>query len=212
VRRAPSVILITDPAWPLARIEQTILAAAKSLPAGALLVQLRDKAASAGALTATAKALGAVTSSSGARLVVNAPTQALLEAAIDADADGVHVPCRGEAIVAARSALGATRWISTPAHSDADVTIAADAHAAAVLVSPIYDTPRKGPARGTPAISAAKSRSGPELLVYALGGVDVGNAATCAAAGADGVAVMRALLDAKDPGAVARALDAPFHP
>jgi thiamine-phosphate pyrophosphorylase len=47
--------------------------------------------------------------------------------------------------------------------------------------------------------------------VYALGGVDAGRAADCAAAGADGVAVIRCLFDAARPDEVAAALAAPFR-
>jgi thiamine monophosphate synthase len=46
--------------------------------------------------------------------------------------------------------------------------------------------------------------------VYALGGVDGPRAAACKDAGADGVAVIRALLDADDVTAVASRLAEPF--
>ena len=42
------------------------------------------------------------------------------------------------------------------------------------------------------------------LAIYALGGVDASNAAACAKAGAYGVAVIRALLEASDAGEVAK--------
>jgi thiamine monophosphate synthase len=74
-------------------------------------------------------------------------------------------------------------------------------------VSPIWDTPGAGtvkPApRGVEALVRARHAldalpSVPPML-YALGGVDGSRAASCARAGADGVAVIRALLDAADP-------------
>ncbi|MBX3207084.1 MAG: thiamine phosphate synthase [Labilithrix sp.] len=207
---APSVFLVTDPRWSLERIEAVIEAAGRALAPGALGVQLRDKSAPLADLARTARALRAVTARVGARFVVNAPTSEALEVAAAAGADGAHVPCRPDRVAEARGRLGAAAWISTPAHSDEDVSIAAAAGATGVLVSPIFASPGKGPPRGVAALTAARARA-PDLVVIALGGVDASSAAACAAAGADGVAIVRALLDAGDPTAMARALDAPFR-
>jgi thiamine-phosphate pyrophosphorylase len=73
-----------------------------------------------------------------------------------------------------------------------------------VLVSPIFDTPGKVP-RGVEALRTARAMR-PDVSLFALGGINAANAMTCYRAGATGVAVMRALLDAADPAAVARAL------
>lgn len=199
-----SVILVTDPRWSFARIEEVTTAAASAL-GSRLVVQLRDKEATADALRSAAEALRAITSPAGARLVVNAPRPEVLEVARRAAADGVHVPCHAAAIERARAIFA---WVSAPAHDDDDVLVADAAGAAAVLVSPIWATPGKGEARGEGALVRARQRT--SRAVYALGGVDPSRAAACARAGATGVAVIRALLDAERPGEVARALDAPF--
>ena len=60
-------------------------------------------------------------------------------------------------------------------------------------------------ARGTAAVANARAL-GPGLSIYALGGVDAARAGDCRKAGATGVAVIRALLAAKDPVAVALAI------
>jgi thiamine-phosphate pyrophosphorylase len=116
--------------------------------------------------------------------------------------DGVHLggPLRGK--------LGSidAPWISVPAHTDEDVAEAAHRGASAVYVSPIFATPGKGPARGTDAIERARALAGP-TLVYALGGVDASNAEACVAAGADGVAVIRAIAGAPSPVDALRAID-----
>jgi thiamine-phosphate pyrophosphorylase len=75
-------------------------------------------------------------------------------------------------------------------------------------ISPLYPTPSKegilaplGPA----AVSQARAAA-PDAVIIGLGGIDVHNAAEVVAAGADGVAVIRAVLAAPDPEAAARRL------
>jgi thiamine-phosphate pyrophosphorylase len=81
-----------------------------------------------------------------------------------------------------------------------------------VLVSPIFATRPPSPyasakaPRGTEAIESARHRSTPSLAVSALGGVRADNAARCVAAGADGVALIRALLGHAEPACAARAI------
>jgi thiamine-phosphate pyrophosphorylase len=100
--------------------------------------------------------------------------------------------------------------VSAPAHTDQDVDVAARAGAHAILVSPIWSTPNKGVPRGLEALRAARARVGGGLLVVALGGVDGSRAAACKEAGADGVAVIRALLNARDVAMEASRLAEPF--
>jgi thiamine-phosphate pyrophosphorylase len=201
---------VTDPRWPLATLESVIEAAAGALGQGVFGVQLRDKSAKSEELVRTAARLRAATSRAGALFVVNAPTDEALAIALDAGADGVHLPCDADRVGAARARLGNGAWISVPAHTDEDVMTARSASATGVLVSPIFNSPGKGPARGVDALVRARACGG-DLVVLALGGVDGSRAAACAEAGAHGVAVIRALLDAADPASVARSLDAPFH-
>jgi thiamine monophosphate synthase len=78
---------------------------------------------------------------------------------------------------------------STPIHGDRELPAALSRGATHLLVSPIFDTPGKGPARGVEALAAAL-RTGAAVL--ALGGVDEGSAALAFAAGANGVAAIRA--------------------
>ena len=53
--------------------------------------------------------------------------------------------------------------------------------------------------------------AGERFAIYALGGVGRTNAEECVLAGADGVAAIRALLLASDPGAEARAIYDSLH-
>jgi thiamine-phosphate diphosphorylase len=143
-----------------------------------------------------------------ASLVINGSARL----ARDAGADGVHLPAGGGSVPAARAALGRRGWVSTAAHSDDDVRRAVVEGADAVLVSPVFPTrPPSGPrvakvARGLEALRAARAIARGRPAIFALGGVDLDRVRPCAAAGADGVAVMRALLACPHPDVLARSI------
>lgn len=215
---APAIVLVTDPRFTLSRTTDVIRAAARAVrPYGVVFaVQVRDKTALPAAWLERARALRDVTADEGVPLVVNGS----VADARDIGADGVHfasdVPLLVEA-GEARRVLGADTIVTAAAHADDDVRRAVDAGVTAVLVSPIYESPGKGPPRGLEALRTARAltrgliedgASRPRVRVYALGGVRAHDAADCASAGADGIAVIRALLDAEDPALVARDLAA----
>ncbi len=112
-------------------------------------------------------------------------------------ADGVHAP--SNELERARD----FSFRSAPAHSDEELQNATIATCA--LISPIFAVPGKIAARGLDAIRSARALA-PAMTIVALGGIDASNARACFEAGADGVAVMRALLDASDPAEVAQRL------
>ncbi len=203
------LVLITDPGYSDAHTDAVIAAVASVLPQGAFAVQLRDKTAALPAFTARARRLRELTASHGAQLLINGD----VELARAVGADGAHVP-GGASVLEARRILGDAAFVSSAAHDDEDVRRAVREGASAVLVSPIFATPRKGAPRGVEALrrasaivaSSSSERAFTAPLVLALGGVDGANAPQCFAAGAWGVAVIRALLAAADPGVVARAI------
>ena len=88
-------------------------------------------------------------------------------------------------------------------HNVEEVRRAVGGGASYFTISPVADTLSK-PGYG-PAIGAEGVRRTAELAgvahVFALGGIDVGNAAAMRAAGAHGVAVMGAVMRAEDPAA-----------
>ena len=186
------LILVTDPRWDRARIAEVTRVLAGEIPG--FSVQLRDRSdCSDDELEPFAQTLRRITADAHAGLIVNRR----LALARRVGADGFHAPAAD--LVHARDFA----WRSAPAHADADVPVAERAGATAVLVSPIYDVPDKGPPRGIAALRTARSSG---LLVVALGGIDERNARACWSAGADAVAVMRVLLDAGDPVTVAKCL------
>jgi thiamine-phosphate pyrophosphorylase len=214
VTRVALVVLVTDPRFDLATTCDALRDAAASLGGERVVVQLRDKQADAVSLLSTAHALRAATRKVGARLVINGA----LAIARQVAADGIHLPGRKSAgeMASARAAadevLGRSAIVTVAAHDDEDVRNATLARVNGVLVSPVFETPGKGPARGVDALRAARAivdaaRHDPPLHVVALGGIAAANAAACVEAGADGVAAIRALYEGAERTELLRVLD-----
>lgn len=210
----PRIVLVTNPAFGDDAIVRCIQATARDLPPGWLCVQLRDKRRAMVSLRVFASRLRVLTRVVGASLVVNGNARL----ARDVGADGVHLGGGAGTVVEAREVCGRPVWVSVAAHSNGAVQRGLEDGADAVLVSPVFpsrppsrsEAPKSG--RGLEAIRAARILAGDRCAVYALGGVTAESASACVAAGADGVAVIRALLAAEDAGRVARALHAALRP
>ncbi len=197
--RAPRLMLIVTVADVTARLA-TITAA---LAAGVDAVQLRDRQASGRSLLAAAESLRPATRAHGGVLLVNDR----VDVALAVGADGVHLPAASFPIAVTRRLVGPDAWIGRSTHSPAEAEAAAAEGADYVVLGPIYATPSKaafGPPLGIDAIAAA--RTARPLL--AIGGITADRVAAVRRAGADGVAVIRAILDAPDPGAAAAELRA----
>lgn len=187
----PRVVQITSSA---VLPEPELLARVRAVAsAPGFAVQLRDPELPARALLA----LGARLREAGARLIVNDR----LDLALALRAEGVHLGRRSVSVADARALLGPGVWICVACHDRDDALRAADAGADAVTLSPIFASPGKGRPLGLAALRALSVALPPRLRILALGGIDEGNAAACLAAGAHGVALIRA-----DPRAVLDAI------
>jgi thiamine-phosphate pyrophosphorylase len=199
--RAPRLMLIVEAADVSAR--RAAIAAA--LAAGLDAIQLRDTRAGGGTLLAAARELRTLARAHGAMLLVNDR----IDVGLAADADGVHLPAASFPIATARALLGPTKLIGRSTHA-ADEAVSASADGADyVVLGPVFATPSKepyGPPLGVDALSEAAARAA--CPVIAIGGITTENAATVCAAGARGLAVIRAILDAPDPTATTRVLRA----
>jgi thiamine-phosphate pyrophosphorylase len=162
---------------------------------GATVVQLRLK----GATTEEVVEAGRPFCDLPALFVVNDD----VEAAIALGADGVHL---GRDDVGAERAVEADLLLGISATSVDEARAGQEAGAAYIGAGPVWATPSKPDAgrqiglEGLAAICLVVS-----IPVVAIGGVDATNARDCLAAGAAGVAVLRAASDAK---AVSEALGA----
>jgi thiamine-phosphate pyrophosphorylase len=130
-----------------------------------------------------------------------------VDVALAVGADGVQL---GGRAVPARAVRPWYRgWIGVSCHSAADLAAAHAAGADHVVVSPVFGVPQKGPPLGVEGL-AALVRGFPRPVV-ALGGIDASNVGVVRAVPeVAGAAVIRALRDAPDPAAAARALSAPM--
>ncbi len=199
--RLPGVHLITDRRLAL-DLPARLAAALAGAPPGEVVVHLREKDLGGADLAALARALLPACRARGARLLVNDR----LDVALALGADGAHLPSAGVPPAEARRLLGHGALLGVSCHSPAEVAAALAGGATFATFSPVWDTPSKrafGPPVGLAALSAA-ARLG--LPLVALGGVGPGNAAEALAAGAAGVAVIRAWLEGPDPAAAVAAL------
>ncbi|MBI2468392.1 MAG: thiamine phosphate synthase [Candidatus Rokubacteria bacterium] len=173
------------------------------LGAGLPAVQLREKDLGARELLALARELRARTARHDARLLVNDRA----DVAVAAAADGVHLPAAGLPPDVARRLVGPDRLVGVSTHSPVEAAAAERDGADFVLFGPVYDTPSKRP-YGAPQGLAALGEVCRRLTipVFAVGGVTAARVGEVRAAGAAGVAVIRALLEAEDPAAATKAL------
>jgi thiamine-phosphate pyrophosphorylase len=210
-RRHPALYLITDrhatAGRPLGAVLERALAGAADagVTPGTVAVQLREKDLDARALLELALPLRALTEKYGAALYVNDR----VDVALAVGADGVHL---GESSLdppeVASIAPGLDAAIS--AHRDADFARARGSrNLRFAVLGPIFDTPSKR-AFGAPlgldvlaATSRAVARRPVPLPILALGGITVENAGACLAAGAAGIACIRAVLSAPKPEKIA---------
>lgn len=170
-----------------------------ALRGGVDVVQLRDKELGDEALVAAAEPFRAACAEHDALFVLNDRPD-LVEAC---GADGVHVG-RGDAPVRqARALIGPERLLGLSASTRAELADFAGADYVGVTA---FATPTKedAVAGGLELVRAAASTL--TTPWFAIGGIGLSNAAEVAAAGAPGIAVVRAVRDAADPEAAAREL------
>jgi thiamine-phosphate pyrophosphorylase len=175
----------------------------QALRAGVRAVQLREKDLTTRDLYHLAGKLVAMTRAAGAALLINDR----VDVAMALSADGVHLARRSLPPKEARELLGPARLIGISCHSLAEVREAVDGGADFVVLGPIFETPSKTP-YGAPLTTALlqQARAATTLPVLAIGGINPARVPEVMAAGADGVAVISAVMAALDPGAAASEL------
>jgi thiamine-phosphate pyrophosphorylase len=180
------------------------LAAARG---GATMVQLREKDATTRAFVEQARALKAALAPLGVPLAINDR----LDVALAVDADGLHVGQDDMPVDEARRLLGPGKFIGLSITA-VDQVLRPDAAAADYLgVGPIYAQQTKSDAAAPLGLDGLRRlRSLTRRPIVAIGGLTPDNSAPALAAGADGLAVVSAIVAAGDPEAAARRFVALF--
>lgn len=175
----------------------SLVAAAREALAGGLpALMLREKDLPEEQLFPIAEELRVETRRAGALLIIN--RRLALAGAVEAD--GIHLGADGPTIGEARRRLGPGVLVGYSAHGVEEALRAFEGGSDYVLLSPIFPTPSKTgimPAIGLDPLRRLAARApGP---VLALGGVGPGHLQAIAAAGASGIAVVRAVFAARSP-------------
>jgi thiamine-phosphate pyrophosphorylase len=176
-----------------------------ALRGGVDVIQLRDKTlASDAEIVAAARAFRAAADAAGALFVLNDRPD--LVAACGAD--GVHVGQDDADPRSARAAVGHDRIVGRSTHAPGQLAAAdADPDVDYLAVGPVHATPTKPgrPAAGIAYVEHA-AHAEPRTPWFAIGGIDAATLPAVLAAGARRIVVVRAITEAADPEAAARAL------
>jgi thiamine-phosphate pyrophosphorylase len=117
-------------------------------------------------------------------------------------ADGVQVGWR--AVPAAVLRPVHPGWMGVSCHGEAELRAAEKAGADHLVVSPVFGVPEKGAPLGIDGLRALVRIA--TCPVVALGGIGPENAAAVAATGVAGLAAIRSIRDAPNPGAAVRSM------
>ncbi|HDS63331.1 MAG TPA: thiamine phosphate synthase [Methanofollis liminatans] len=172
---------------------------------GADVVQLRDKALAPRDLLATAREVRRVVHAAGALFIVNDH----LEIALSAGADGVHLGQGDLPVGAARAVVPSEFILGVSVGNTTEAALAVEGGADYVALSPTFATGSKadaGPGRGLDILRAVRAAVPVPLL--AIGGIGPANVGEVVRAGADGVAVISAVVGQEDAVGAARRMKA----
>ncbi len=116
-----------------------------------------------------------------------------------AGADGLHIDDRAVDVTEARATIGPQKLLGASAHTPQEVDAAQHLPVDYISVGPVHATPtRPGtPAAGAGIVTYASRNS--RLPFFAVGGIEPHNTGAVAAAGAQRIAVVRAITEASDP-------------
>ncbi|MBH0181209.1 MAG: thiamine phosphate synthase, partial [Nitrospira sp.] len=166
-----------------------------SAEAGAKIFQYRNKTASMKEAYADASALRKVASELGVTFIVNDRC----DLALAVDADGVHLGQGDVPYGYARTIMGPTKLIGLSTHTMNQVKEAETLKPDYIGFGPIFKPGSKqdhDPVVGIEGLRAVRSLTA--RPIFAIGGITVENAGEVMTAGAHGVAVISAILNAPD--------------
>lgn len=173
-----------------------------ALQGGLRLVQYRDKSAVDSLRLQVAQQLRDLCQHYNALFIVNDR----VDIALAVQADGIHLGQQDIPIALARQVLGPQRLIGRSTTNPEEMTQAVAEGADYIGVGPVYETPTKAgkSAAGLDYVRYAVENA--PLPWYAIGGIDANNLREVIGAGAQRVAVVRAIMEAANPTQATRTL------
>jgi thiamine-phosphate pyrophosphorylase len=184
-------MLITDRRASASPLLSLLARALAELPAGAAMIQLREKDLPGRALYELAQAVLPLCRVHKAPLLINDR----LDIARALDLEGVHLPASSFDAKSARSWLGAGKLVGVSCHSRAEVAQAKADGADYATLGPLFETPSKqqfGPPLG---LSALTDASAVGLPLFGLGGITAERTDAVRQSGGYGIAAISAWMD-----------------
>lgn len=186
--------VITDRQQTAGRPLSAVVEAA--LCGGARALQLREKDLAPRDLLPLAQEMRRLTQVYGARLLINDR----IDVALAVNADGVHLTTTSLPVDVARQLLGPNRLLGVSTHSRAEAQVAAEGGADFIVFGPVFFTPSKAPYGEPVGLEALRDACAAVALpILAIGGIKKVNLDQVVAAGANGIAVISAVIAADDP-------------
>ncbi len=189
----------------LSRGRGHVQVAEAALRGGATMIQLREKEASTRSLVTAGEQLRAMTRGAGVPLIVNDR----IDVTLAVDADGAHVGQDDMPAALSRRLIGPGRLLGVST-TTLDEALCGEQDGADYLgVGPIFPTGSKAdaaPPTGLDGLAAVAAQV--RIPVIAIGGIRIENVEAVIEAGADGVAVISAVVSAADIESAARLLRA----
>ncbi len=196
-----SLYLVTDRG--LARGRTTLEIVSAAVDGGASVVQLREKDCSTRDFIEQALTIKDFLKDRAVPLIINDR----VDVAQAVKADGVHLGQTDMALETAKKILGDSMIIGISAESLQDAIEAEKGGADYLGVSPVYATPTKTDTAPPLGLKGLREiRKAAKLPLVGIGGLTRENSGDIIRNGADGVAVVSAIVAADDPEAAARAL------
>jgi thiamine-phosphate pyrophosphorylase len=173
-----------------------------AIDGGADVIQLRDKTCSIPELVASGKRVREVTRRTGTLFIVNDR----LDVAIGCGADGVHLGQDDMLVSSARAIAPLDFIIGVSVGSRGEAERAINDGADYLAVSPVFPTAQKPADKFCGLSGIHQIRDAVDAPLIAIGGIGMHNVCDVIRAGADGVAVISAIVGQPDISGAARAL------
>ncbi len=196
--------VVLDPA--VAGGRSVVEIARQAIAGGATMLQLRDKRSPDRDVLASATAISQLCRTESTPFIVNDR----VDIAYACGADGVHLGHDDLPPAVARKLLGENAIIGMSAGNLDELAAALPARPDYLGVGPMYATRTKNDAGAPvgPAMIRTLREAAPVIPLVGIGGITTENAAAVIAAGADGIAVVSAVVGAQNVEAATRALRA----